>query len=106
MTEGLDGLRERLTEYHELGARFAKWRAVIDIGRGHARYACITPTPTRSRATPRSARKSDIVPIVEPEVLMDGDHDIDACYAVTEWVLKDTLRASSTTRTLRSKASC
>ena len=77
VTEGLDGLRERLAEYHELGARFAKWRAVITIGRRHPDASTASrPTRTRSRATRRCARRPGIVPIVEPEVLMDGDaHD-------------------------------
>ena len=88
ITEGLDGLRERLVEYRGLGARFAKWRAVIDIGAGIPSYACIS---TNANALARYAalcQEEQIVPIVEPEVLMDGDHDIDRCYEVTEWVLK------------------
>jgi fructose-bisphosphate aldolase class I len=83
VTDGLDGLRERLTEYAELGARFAKWRATIIIGDG-------TPTDfaihANAHAMARYAalcQEADIVPIVEPEILMDGDHDIDACGAVT-----------------------
>ena len=85
ITEGLDGLGERLDEYHALGARFAKWRAVIDIGAGIPTYTCIH---TNTHALARYAalcQEHDIVPIVEPEVLMDGDHDIDRCYEVTEW---------------------
>jgi len=88
ITEGLDGLRQRLIEYRGLGAKFAKWRAVIDIGKGIPSYACIM---TNAHALARYAalcQDEHIVPIVEPEVLMDGDHDIDACYAVTEWTLK------------------
>jgi len=88
ITEGLDGLRQRLIEYRGLGAKFAKWRAVIDIGKGIPSYACIV---TNAHALARYAalcQDEQIVPIVEPEVLMDGDHDIDTCYAVTEWVLK------------------
>ena len=92
VTEGLDGLRERLAEYYDLGARFAKWRAVIDIGR-HDDEAipsgyCIS---TNVHALARYAalcQEANIVPIVEPEVLMDGDHDIDRCYDVTEYTLK------------------
>jgi fructose-bisphosphate aldolase class I len=87
VTEGLDGLRERLVEYHKLGARFAKWRATYDPTKpswnainanAHAlaRYAAL-------------CQENGIVPIVEPEVLMDYDNDIDACAAVTEWVLKE-----------------
>ena len=88
ITEGLDGLRERLVEYRGLGARFAKWRAVIDIGEGIPSYAAII---TNAHALARYAalcQDVDIVPIVEPEVLMDGDHDIDRCYVVSEWLLK------------------
>jgi fructose-bisphosphate aldolase class I len=88
ITEGLDGLRERLAEYRGLGARFAKWRAVIDIGDGIPSYACIM---TNAHALARYAalcQEEGIVPIVEPEVLMDGAHDIDRCYLFTEWTLK------------------
>jgi len=88
ITEGLDGLRERLVEYRGLGAKFAKWRAVIDIGAGIPSYNAIM---TNANALARYAalcQEQDIVPIVEPEVLMDGDHDADRCAAITEWVLK------------------
>src|SRR3954470_21367626 len=88
ITEGLDGLRARLVEYRGLGAKFAKWRAVIDIGKDIPSYTCIM---TNAHALARYAalcQHEGIVPIVEPEVLMDGDHDIDRCYAVTEWTLK------------------
>jgi fructose-bisphosphate aldolase class I len=88
ITEGLDGLRERLVEYRGLGAKFAKWRAVIDIGPKIPSYDAIM---TNAHALARYAalcQEEDIVPIVEPEVLMDGDHDADTCYQVTEWVLK------------------
>ncbi len=89
VTEGLDGLRERLAEYYDLGARFAKWRAVIDIaGNEIPSGYCIA---TNVHALARYAalcQEANIVPIVEPEVLMDGDHDIDRCYDVTEYTLK------------------
>src|SRR5438067_9890406 len=88
ITEGLDGLRERLVEYRGLGARFAKWRAVIDIGADIPNYAAIM---TNAHALARYAalcQEESIVPIVEPEVLMDGEHDAERCQAVTEWVLK------------------
>jgi fructose-bisphosphate aldolase class I len=88
ITEGLDGLRERLAEYFGLGARFAKWRAVIDIGAGIPTYNCIQ---TNANALGRYAalcQEEQIVPIVEPEVLMDGDHDIGRCEEVTELTLK------------------
>jgi fructose-bisphosphate aldolase class I len=88
ITEGLDGLRQRLIEYRGLGAKFAKWRAVIDIGEDIPSYACIM---TNAHALARYAalcQDEGIVPIVEPEVLMDGDHDIERCHAITEWTLK------------------
>jgi fructose-bisphosphate aldolase class I len=88
ITEGLDGLRQRLIEYRALGAKFAKWRAVIDIGEDIPSYACIM---TNAHALARYAalcQDEGIVPIVEPEVLMDGDHDIERCHAITEWTLK------------------
>ncbi len=88
VTEGLDGLRERLAEYYELGARFAKWRAVISISDSAPSPYCIE---TNAHALARYAalcQEANIVPIVEPEVLMDGSHSIDECYAVTETALK------------------
>src|SRR5256886_3329838 len=88
ITEGLDGLRERLGEYRGLGAKFAKWRAVIDIGPGIPSYAAIM---TNAHALARYAalcQEEQIVPIVEPEVLMDGEHDAERCYVITEWLLK------------------
>jgi fructose-bisphosphate aldolase, class I len=88
ITEGLDGLAGRLREYYGLGARFAKWRAVIDIGEGIPSW---TAVKTNAHALARYAalcQEADIVPIVEPEVLMDGAHDIDRCATVTEFVLK------------------
>jgi fructose-bisphosphate aldolase class I len=88
ITEGLDGLGERLAEYRALGAKFAKWRAVIDIGPGIPSYNCLM---TNAHALARYAalcQSEGIVPIVEPEVLMDGDHDIERCAAITEWALK------------------
>ena len=88
ITEGLDGLGERLDEYRALGARFAKWRAVIDIGQGIPTHTAIN---TNCHALARYAaicQAHGIVPIVEPEILMDGAHDIDTCMHVTQWVLK------------------
>jgi len=88
ITEGLDGLADRLKEYRDLGAKFAKWRAVIDIGAGIPTH---TALHTNCHALARYAaicQECDIVPIVEPEVLMDGSHDIDQCFMVTQWVLK------------------
>jgi fructose-bisphosphate aldolase class I len=89
ITVGLDRLAERLKKYYEQGARFAKWRAVIDIGPG---IPSTTAVHTNAHALARYAalcQQAQIVPIVEPEVLMDGDHDIDRCYQVTEFVLKE-----------------
>jgi fructose-bisphosphate aldolase class I len=88
ITEGLDGLRERLVEYRGLGAKFAKWRAVIDIGAGIPSYNCIKSNAQALARYAALCQEEGIVPIVEPEVLMDGDHDIDRCQAITEWVLK------------------
>src|SRR5699024_8967397 len=87
VTEGLDGLRERLADFHEAGARFAKWRAVIDIADGQPSDYCVH---VKAHALARYAalcQEADIVPIVEPEVLMDGAHDIERCEAVTDRVL-------------------
>jgi fructose-bisphosphate aldolase class I len=92
ITEGLDGLRERLAEYRSLGARFAKWRAVIDIGSGIPSYDCIKSNAHALARYAALCQDEDIVPIVEPEVLMDGDHDIDRCVEVTTWVLKETFQ--------------
>jgi fructose-bisphosphate aldolase, class I len=88
VTEGLDGLRERLAEYRGLGAKFAKWRAVIDIGAGIPSYECINANAHALARYAALCQDEGIVPIVEPEVLMDGDHDIDRCYKITEWTLK------------------
>ena len=88
ITEGLDGLRERLAEYRGLGAKFAKWRAVIDIGEGIPSRNCIGANMHALARYAALCQEEDIVPIVEPEVLMDGAHDADRCYVVTEWVLK------------------
>src|SRR6476659_9287419 len=90
ITEGLDGLRERLAEYRRLGARFAKWRAVIDIAAGIPTYTAIKANAHALARYAALCQDEQIVPIVEPEILMDGDHDIDRCYSVSEWVLKTT----------------
>ena len=91
VTEGLDGLRERLRDYYALGARFAKWRAVIDVGPAIPTWNCINANAQALARYAALCQEAGIVPIVEPEVLMDGPvaaHDIDACYAATEWILK------------------
>jgi len=92
VTVGLDKLAERLKKYYERGARFAKWRAVIDIGHG---VPTMTAIHVNAHALARYAalcQAAQIVPIVEPEVLMDGDHDIDRCYDVTSRVLNKTFQ--------------
>jgi fructose-bisphosphate aldolase class I len=89
VTEGLDGLAERIKEYVGLGARFAKWRAVYDVGPGMPSYTAIN---SNAQALARYAAlcvEGGLVPIVEPELLMDGGHDIDACETATEWILKE-----------------
>jgi fructose-bisphosphate aldolase class I len=93
VTVGLDKLAERLKKYYERGARFAKWRAVIDIAAGG--IPSMTAIRVNAHALARYAalcQAAQIVPIVEPEVLMDGDHDIDRCYEVTSRVLNQTFR--------------
>ncbi|HEV3472280.1 MAG TPA: class I fructose-bisphosphate aldolase, partial [Actinomycetota bacterium] len=83
VTEGLDGLRERLAEYHSLGARFTKWRAVIEIGDGIPTDFCLHANGHALARFAALSQEAGLVPIVEPEVLMDGDHSIDACYDAT-----------------------
>ena len=89
ITEGLDGLRERMEEYNQLGAKFTKWRGVIEIGDCIPTQYCIK---TNAHALARFAalsQEAGLVPIVEPEVLMDGTHDIDTCMKVTETTLRE-----------------
>ena len=89
VTEGLDGLRERLNEYYKLGARFTKWRAVYNIGK---KYPSSQSIKSNAHALARYAamvQEANMVPIVEPEVLMDGDHDIDICYNATTDILNE-----------------
>ncbi len=95
VTEGLDGLRERLAEYYDLGARFAKWRAVITIADGLPSWGSIKANAHALARYAALCQEAGIVPIVEPEVLMDGahsGHDIDECYRVTEWTLRTVFR--------------
>ena len=85
VTEGLDGLRDRLSEYYKLGARFAKWRAVITIGEsGIPTEACIHVNAHALARYAALCQEADIVPIVEPEVLMDGSHSIDSCHEISQ----------------------
>jgi fructose-bisphosphate aldolase, class I len=89
ITEGLDGLADRIKDYVGLGAKFAKWRAVIDIGRNMPSYNAINANAQALARYAALCVAGGLVPIVEPEVLMDGDHDIDTCEKMTEWVLKE-----------------
>src|SRR5437899_1950237 len=88
VTEGLDGLRERLNEYARLGAKFAKWRAVINIGDDMPSGTCIEANCHALARYAALCQEAGLVPMVEPEVLMDGDHDIEVCYDVTEATLR------------------
>ena len=88
ITEGLDGLRERLKEYYGLGARFAKWRAVINIGEDMPSGTCIEANAHALARYAALCQEQGLVPMVEPEVLMDGDHDIETCFEVTEVMLR------------------
>ena len=88
ITEGLDGLRDRLIEYRELGAKFCKWRAVIDIGPSIPSHDAVSSNAHALARYAALCQEQDLVPIVEPEVLMDGDHTIERCEEVTEWVQK------------------
>ena len=90
VTEGLDGLRERFVEYHKLGARFAKWRATYDPTK--VSYNSVNANAHSLARYAALAQENGIVPIVEPEVLMDYDNDIETCATVTEWVLKETFQ--------------
>ncbi len=89
-TQGLDGLADRLSEYGELGARFTKWRAVITIGEDIPTESCIKANAEALALYAAFAQDHGLVPIVEPEVLIDGEHSIDECYEVTEWMLHTT----------------
>tara|TARA_Y100000817_G_C16824472_1_gene530517 strand:+ start:85 stop:1101 length:1017 start_codon:yes stop_codon:yes gene_type:complete len=89
VTEGLDGLRDRMEEYYKLGARFAKWRAVYSIASQHPSEQCIKSNAHALARYAAIVQEAKMVPIVEPEVLMDGDHNIDKCYEVTNKVLAE-----------------
>ena len=90
---GLDGLRERLAEYAEMGVGFSKWRAAFQIGPGTPSYYAIEANAYVMAQMAALSQEAGIVPIVEPEVMLWGDHDIDRCFAVTEWVLSRTFEA-------------
>ncbi len=89
VTDGLDGLADRVAEYAKLGAQFAKWRAVIDIGKGIPSHNSIHANAHALARYAAICQAGGIVPMVEPEVMMDGGHDIDACARITEWALKE-----------------
>jgi fructose-bisphosphate aldolase class I len=93
VTEGLDGLRERLGEYREAGARFTKWRAVITLGSGIPTQFCIDANAHALARYAALAQEAGLVPIVEPEVLMDGDHTIERCYEATGRTLTSVFKA-------------
>lgn len=92
VTEGLDGLRERLAEYRTLGARFAKWRAVITIGKDMPSEACIHANAHAMARYAALCQEAGIVPMVEPEILIDGDHSIERCYEVSVAALEKTFK--------------
>ena len=89
ITDGLDGLRERLSEYYKLGARFTKWRAVYSIGKNYPSAQSIKSNAHALARYSALVQESNMVPIVEPEVLMDGEHDINTCYKITTDVLNE-----------------
>ena len=89
-TQGLDGLHDRLSEYREVGARFTKWRAVITIGDGIPTKSCVEANAEALALYAAFAQDHDLVPIVEPEVLIDGDHSIEQSYEATLWTLHET----------------
>src|SRR3984893_1465827 len=101
VTGGLDKLADRLPKYFEAGARFAKWRAVIDIGAGIPTYSAICANAHALARYAALCQAAQIVPIVEPEVLMDGDHDIDRCYEGTSRVLDKTFQELRVQRAAR-----
>jgi len=100
ITEGLDGLRERLKEYFKMGARFAKWRAVISIGDGIPSQGCIEANAHALARYAALSQEEGLVPVVEPEVLMDGDHTMERCSEVTEKVLRTVFNQLYTQRVM------
>jgi fructose-bisphosphate aldolase class I len=89
ITEGLDGLRDRLQDYVQMGARFAKWRAVIAIGEGIPSRGCVEANAQGLARYAALCQETGLVPVVEPEVLMDGEHTLERCREVTEEVLRN-----------------
>jgi len=100
ITEGLDGLRDRLKEYSQMGARFAKWRAVITIGNDLPSHGCIEANAHALARYAALCQEAEMVPIVEPEVLMDGDHSLARCREVTEEVLRSVFNQLNSQRVL------
>jgi fructose-bisphosphate aldolase class I len=100
ITEGLDGLRERLSEYRQMGARFAKWRAVIAVGAGIPSRGCIEANAHTLALYAALCQEAGLVPIVEPEVLMEGDHTLERCRVVTEEVLRTVFNQLYTQRVM------
>jgi fructose-bisphosphate aldolase class I len=100
ITEGLDGLRDRLKEYFQMGARFAKWRAVITIGDGIPSRGCIEANAHALARYAALCQEAGLVPVVEPEVLMDGDHTLERCCAATEEVLRTVFNQLNSQRVL------
>jgi len=100
VTEGLDGLRDRLSEYFQMGARFAKWRAVITIGAGIPSRGCIEANAQALARYAALCQEAGLVPVVEPEVLMEGDHTLERCRESTEQVLRTVFRHLYTQRVM------
>jgi fructose-bisphosphate aldolase class I len=100
ITEGLDGLRDRLAEYFQMGARFAKWRAVIAIGVGIPSRGCIEANAHALARYAALCQEAGLVPVVEPEVLMDGDHTLERCGEVSEEVLRTVFHQLNTQRVM------
>jgi fructose-bisphosphate aldolase class I len=100
ITEGLDDLRDRLAEYSQMGARFAKWRAAIAIGDGIPSRACIEANAQALARYAALCQEAGLVPIVEPEVLMDGEHTLERCFEVTELVLRTVFNQLYTQRVM------
>jgi fructose-bisphosphate aldolase class I len=100
ITEGLDGLRDRLKEYFQMGARFAKWRAVIAIGKGIPSQSCIEANAHALARYAALCQEAGLVPVVEPEVLMDGDHTLERCGEMTEQVLRTVFNQLNSQRVL------
>ena len=100
VTEGLDGLRDRLAEYSQIGARFAKWRAVIAIGESIPSQGCIEANAQALARYAALCQEAGLAPIVEPEVLMDGEHTLERCFEVTEEVLRTVFNQLYTQRVM------